>query len=392
MIAETRKKIRPTGGALRSKTTLIRVDQWEDGRLIHATRARTAETLEAWTGEEALRCLRKIESERRSLRESDNPWRSGWIGFISYDLAKTFLGEMTPSAPSAIPLLRFHRVKSARPANPMRADSNNVLPRLDPLKPSDGRRSYIQKIRRIQEDLRQGNAYEVNLSRRWEWTFRTVPNAAGLFDKLSRAMRPRFGYLDPSGGRALMSFSPELFFSVRGRDILAEPIKGTSGARDRNLARSEKDQAELLMITDLFRNDFGKVCVPGSIRAAGPFEMRLPYARHLFSRIQGRLTAAAGLPDLIRALFPSGSVTGAPKIAACRIIGELEDFSREEAFGAVGWVGKTGMEFSVAIRTALLRGRTLRYTAGGGITVYSDPAKEYEETLIKARRFIDTLG
>ena len=350
---------------------------------------RAVETLTAWTAADAVRCLEKIEADRRRLKDSGEPWKSGWIGFVSYDLGRALLfGRLAPR-PRLLPLLRFHKIVSIQNPPPLSSPSRGEEEKIS--RSSDTRDSYRKKILRIQEELRSGNAYEVNLSQRWEWTFNRAPDAARLFSKMSAALRPRYGYLERGGTESILCFSPELFFSVDKKQIHAEPIKGTSAAADRGLIRSAKDRAELLMITDLFRNDLGKICAPGSIRASAPVEMKIPYARHLFSRVQGRLNPNAGLPEIFAALFPSGSVTGAPKLAACEIIERLEPFAREEAFGAVGWIGRDRMEFAVSIRTALLRGRRLRYTAGGGITVYSDPEKEYEETLIKARKFVECL-
>lgn len=366
------------------------VERWDKRRMSRRVWPAVEETLVAWTPEEAILCLERIESNRPRLRGPDRPWERGWLGYISYDLgAAMLLGRPPHRSNRILPYLRFHRVHGS--SDRSAKIEENRIPSCLPAGRSDGRASYVRKVRAVQEELRNGNAYEVNLSQRWRWRFARRPDAAGLFRRICANLRPRYGFFERSGANAVMGFSPELFFSVDRGSIQAEPIKGTAPADDDGLLRSAKDRAELLMITDLFRNDLGKVCIPGSIRATGPAELRIPYARHLFSRVRGRLQPGAGLPQIVPALFPSGSVTGAPKIAACGIIDRLEPFAREEAFGAVGWVGRDRMDFAVSIRTALLCGRDLRYTAGGGITVYSDPGREYEESLLKASRFIESL-
>lgn len=368
---------------------MLYVERWQGAQCRRIIFDRE-ETLTARGAVEAGECLKEIERDRKRLRQSDEPWTNGWIGFLSYDLGLAWLSNTSrPARKRLLPLLRFHRVKKA--ATAQGEQGRTPLPSCRLCTRSDSRKTYIQKICAIQAQLRRGNAYEVNLAQRWDWEFDEPPDAVGLFSRIGARMRPRYGFLDQSDGYAVMGFSPELFFSVKAGRISAEPIKGTAKKLEKNLLRSEKDRAELLMITDLFRNDLGKVCAPGTIRTDEPRELELPYARHLFSRVDGRLRSGVGLADILHALFPSGSVTGAPKIAACGIIDRLEAFAREEAFGAVGWIGKDGMEFAVSIRTALLHGRSLRYTAGGGITVYSDPAKEYEETLLKSRRFAGSL-
>jgi len=358
------------------------------------------ETIEARSMEDARRCLDRIESSRRRLDGPDRPWVSGWVGFVSYEWGRRMLlgpqtgtwgrGAADPET-QCLPLIRFSRV-CVDPSRTFRGTERADFPRHRLRHSSDRRGEYLRKIGRIQEELRRGNVYEVNLSQRWTWQFDAEAQMIPLFSELSRAMRPRFGYADLSGdGTALLCFSPERFFSVRSRRIMAEPIKGTSVTRGA-LLRSGKERAELLMITDLFRNDFGRICRPGSIRAEGPFVLELPYAFHLFSRVRGTLTPMAGVAEVLTALFPSASVTGAPKLAAVRLIDRLEPFRREEAFGAIGWIGKDRMEFAVSIRTALYRRRRLRYTSGGGITIYSDPKKEYEESLLKAVRVKETLA
>ncbi|MBI4178009.1 chorismate-binding protein [bacterium] len=366
----------------------VLIERWENGRARRVRAGRIEETLTAWTPDEAVWCLDRIDAGRKTLRRG-RPWESGWIGFVSYELGRMFLPGLTRSWRRQLPLLRFHRVSACKPVSEPASRGSRIRAKTAQ---TDDRESYGDKIFKIRKALQRGDAYEVNLSQRWEWRYPRVPDARRIFDRASRLMHPRFGFFERTGASAILGFSPELFFSVRKTRIQAEPVKGTAGTGERGLVGSAKDRAELLMITDLFRNDLGKICRTGSIHAEGPIEMRIPYARHLFSRVSGHLRKSIPLIELLAAVFPSGSVTGAPKISACRIIDSLEPFAREESFGAYGWIGRDDMEFAVAIRTAAIVGRVLRYTAGGGITIYSDPEKEYEESLLKAGRFFEALG
>jgi anthranilate/para-aminobenzoate synthase component I len=210
------------------------------------------------------------------------------------------------------------------------------------------------------------------------------------------------GYGAVGPGRALCSISPELFLSLSNGVVLTRPIKGTrpraahGGGGDararRELARSQKERAELNMIVDLERNDLGRVCEYGSVRvvSAGDVE-ELPTLYHRVATITGRLHPERTPADLIKAAFPGGSVTGAPKIRAMEIIAELEPELRGPYCGAIGWVGLNGdLELSIAIRTALYDGsrQAAHYHAGSGIVADSVPDKEYEETLHKAAAFL----
>jgi para-aminobenzoate synthetase component 1 len=191
--------------------------------------------------------------------------------------------------------------------------------------------------------------------------------------------------------------------ALSGRTVEARPIKGTrrrasSPARDAELARelasSEKDRAENVMIVDLLRNDLSRVCLPGSV--AVPVLCGVEsYAsvHHLTSVVTGHLKPGLDIADLVAASFPGGSITGAPKIRAMEIIGEIEGEDRGIYCGSIGWIGFDGCaDLNIAIRTMSFDGETLSFGAGGGITLLSKPDEEYEETLAKAERLFQPLG
>jgi para-aminobenzoate synthetase component 1 len=214
-------------------------------------------------------------------------------------------------------------------------------------------------------------------------------------------------------GRAVLSSSPELFLDLAVGRVVTRPIKGTRprraaepetsdfNCRQRDdLLRSEKDKAELVMITDLERNDLGRVCDYGSVRVTNPRAVEAYEAvYHTVATVEGRLHAEADLVDLLRATFPGGSITGAPKVRAMQIIAELEPTRRSVYTGAVGYLAPpSGAEpagrcvLNIAIRTLLVAGQAVHLQAGGGIVADSDPAAEFDETSDKARAMLAALG
>lgn len=262
---------------------------------------------------------------------------------------------------------------------------------------------YENAVKRALEYIRAGDIYQVNLSQRltvpWEFS------PAELYLRLRRATPSQFGAYFGSGllgsDFALCSVSPELFLRRRGSSLITRPIKGTrprTGSRDADarakaeLSQNAKERAELNMIVDLERNDLGRVCEYNSVRVVSTGEIEeLPTLFHRVATIEGQIRADCSLPELLEAMFPGGSVTGAPKIRAMQIIEELEHSPRGPYCGAIGWIGLNGdLELSIAIRTALYDGaaKQVHYHAGSGIVADSDPRQEYEETLHKAAAFL----
>jgi para-aminobenzoate synthetase component 1 len=192
----------------------------------------------------------------------------------------------------------------------------------------------------------------------------------------------------PSAGVAVASASPERFLTRHGRDVWSSPIKGTAALADRFTA---KDRAENVMIVDLVRNDLGRVCEYGSVQVPSLLEVEAhPGLFHLVSTVSGRLRPDVGWPELLDATFPPGSVTGAPKISACRLIDELEPVSRGPYCGAVGWVDADAGrgELNVAIRTFWIRDGRLHFGTGGAVTWDSTAEGEWVETELKAHRLM----
>lgn len=256
------------------------------------------------------------------------------------------------------------------------------------------RDDYLRAVERVRRYIADGDVYQVNLARRFSLHTPHTPEA--LYRRL-RVCNPssHAAFLRTTGG-AILSSSPELFLQHRHGRVITRPIKGTrprgqSGADDarqcRELECSAKDHAELNMIIDLMRNDLGRVCEFGSVRVtdAGRIET-LPTLYHRTATVEGVLRSDGGAGDLLRAAFPGGSVTGAPKIRAMQIIDELEPAPRGVYCGSIGFVGLDGfLSLNIAIRTLIHTGTTVQFHAGSGLVADSDPEQEYAEILAKAR-------
>lgn len=260
---------------------------------------------------------------------------------------------------------------------------------------------YCGRIDRLREEIAAGNVYQVNFTERCEFTFDGAPEA--LYVAMKRRQPSPWSAMLNTGDRLVLSFSPELFFVREGQLIETMPMKGTapraaSAEQDRaareGLSRCEKNRAENLMIVDLLRNDLGRVCSLGSVQASGLFETQTyPTLHQMVSTIRGELRPAIRLYDLFGALFPCGSVTGAPKVRAMKLIRELERSPRGVYTGAIGFIlpgGRTA--FNVAIRTIELQGRRRGvYGTGSGIVWDSEPQQEYRECMLKTAILSDLV-
>jgi para-aminobenzoate synthetase component 1 len=259
--------------------------------------------------------------------------------------------------------------------------------------------AHVAAVRAALTLIAAGDAYQVNLAQRL--LARWPADVTALYRRLRAASPASHAALLPDLG--LASASPERFLQVRGGRVVTEPIKGTRPRADDatldaaladDLATATKDRAENVMVVDLERNDLGRVCLPGSVRVPALLELRaLPTVWHLVSTVTGTLRPGTGYGALLRATFPSGSVTGAPRLAAMRAIGRLEPVRRGWYCGAVGFLGAGEAGLSVAIRTATLHADgTATYGAGGGIVADSEPDAEVAESLDKAVPFLRAVG
>jgi aminodeoxychorismate synthase component I len=271
---------------------------------------------------------------------------------------------------------------------------------------------YLAAVDRIKELIRAGDTYQVNLTQQLSVPLYGDVLPADIFIHLRRSHPAPFAaYLDRESS-FVISASPEQFVTIKHagsvRTIMASPIKGTrprgtDAAGDEkmraDLLDSEKDRAENTMIVDLMRNDLGRICEFGSVKVDELCRLDVhPTLFHLVSDVSGKLREDVGYSDVIRAAFPCGSITGAPKIRTMEIIDRIETVRRGLSMGAIGCRIAPGIfgndeifEMSVAIRTMVVRDGEARFNVGGGITIDSDPEAEYDESMLKAKALLTSL-
>jgi para-aminobenzoate synthetase component 1 len=270
------------------------------------------------------------------------------------------------------------------------------------LRSSFTHRDYLEAVGRVREYIFAGDIFQANLSQRFEVPLRESPWA--FYSRLRRRNPAPFAAFLETRDASVVSASPERFLHVdRSGVVETRPVKGTrprgvgpehDAALGQALAESAKDRAENLMIVDLMRNDLSRVCAPGTVRVSELFSLeRYATVHHLVSTVVGHLEPGYDALHLLRAAFPGGSITGAPKLRAMEIIAELEPSQRSVYCGSIGYFSVTGdLDTSIAIRTAVVRDGRVYFSAGGGIVADSDPEQEYRETLDKARALIDALA
>jgi para-aminobenzoate synthetase component 1 len=377
-----------------------------------------------------LRDLGQVLADREAL----------WVGYLGYDLGRYI--EKLPSLANddrGWPIVQMQRCPGWlihdnvtgqwRACGAWRDYENSDAPDLPTLpvndvrfhadtpKPLIDRAAHERAIARALEYIAAGDIFQVNLTQRF--TAQCDGNPRALYDTLARQSPAWYGaylelenprnHADPAGQtqptRRIACNSPELFFSLDGqRNVTTRPIKGTrpASADPHELLNSAKDHAELTMIVDLLRNDLGRVCAYGSVRVPEPRVIEShPTVHHTAATVTGKLHPSKTLIDLLRAVMPGGSITGAPKVRAMQIIDELEPVRRGPYTGAIGYIHGDTACFNIAIRTLLIesgtddasRGRGhVDYSVGGGIVADSTPAGEYEESLVKAQAMLRALS
>jgi len=265
-----------------------------------------------------------------------------------------------------------------------------------PLSSSYSKPSYLEAVHKIKAYIEEGDIYQANLSQRFTGDFKG--SAYELYRQMQEVNPVSFAAYLQFPGISIVSNSPERFLSLRKGRLETRPIKGTiargaDGMADADAARrlksSRKDGAEHLMIVDLERNDLGRVCRFGSVQVEDLKRIETySNLHHMVSTVSGRVKDGTGPIDCIRAAFPGGSITGAPKVRAMEIINEVEPVPRWVYTGSIGYIGfDGGMDMNIAIRTAFISGEKICFSVGGGIVADSDPLAEYEETMLKSEVF-----
>jgi para-aminobenzoate synthetase component 1 len=341
---------------------------------------------------EVVSALAQAEAARRK-----GAWIAGYVAYEAGYALEPKLARLMPRRRTGplVALGVFSGPEAAGPVLARAAEEGRTTLMTAPL-PVVGRRAYGNAARRIFDYIAAGDCYQVNLT--FPMTARLQGGTPlGLYGAFRRTGAVGHGaYVDLGVGPVVVSRSPELFFSVQGSKVVTRPMKGTrprgrDAAEDAaiiaELKGAEKDRAENLMIVDLLRNDISRLSQVGTVKVPALFAIETYSTVHqMTSTVEGVLEGPASLAGLMAALFPCGSVTGAPKIRAMEIIREVEAAPRGVYCGAVGWMSPEGdADFSVAIRTLSVSGDRIVMNVGGGLTHGSTAAGEWEEALWKAR-------
>lgn len=352
------------------------------------------------------------------------PFIGGALGYFSYDLGRrvesipNIAEQDIPTADMAVgiydwALIADHKTATLTLVQPEGADRLYWLQQFVAIKEDKSEFSltsewqsnmteveYATKFNVIQEYLKSGDCYQINLAQRFHAQYQGSEWQA--YQKLATQNGAPFSAFIRTPEVAILSVSPERFLQVRDRKIETKPIKGTRprsndpelDVKEAEILRhSAKDRSENLMIVDLLRNDIGRVSKPGSVKVPKLFDIEsFPAVHHLVSTITGELDDNYTISDLLSASFPGGSITGAPKIRAMEIIEELEPHRRNLYCGSIGYISRCGtMDTSITIRTLIAYQDTLYASAGGGIVADSEVELEYEETLHKLSKILPIL-
>ena len=395
--------------------------------------------------DDPLALLKQLEHsvfDNITLPETHLPFKTGAVGYFSYDLGRCF--ERLPSTASDdinLPLMAvaiytealvFDRQKSqfylVAPADQWQqhadkvmtlsvatSDKNKVKSQEQNREQSDqpnfsltsdwqanmSKAQYQQKFAQVQAYLHSGDCYQINLAQRFQASYQGDEFSAYL--KLREANQAPFSAFMRLPNHCIISISPERFLQLSGNKVQTKPIKGTltrgetaeaDKANAEQLSNSTKDRAENLMIVDLLRNDLSRVCQAGSVKVPKLFDIEsFPAVHHLVSTVEGELASEHDGTDLLRAAFPGGSITGAPKIRAMEIIEELEPHRRNLYCGSIGYLSACGnMDTSITIRTLICQNEQLYCWAGGGLVADSKVDSEYQETFDKVRKILPVLA
>lgn len=346
----------------------------------------------------------------------------GFVGYLSYDFGMELLkikrkNEAYYKMPEVLMgyFEDFILIDHKEHCTYIHTEDQEILNKICSLKDSiditdqDGKIDLESNFRQEEfekcvEDVRNyikiGDVYQVNISQQFRGAGRLQP--VKLYKRFREANYGPYNAFLNAGEFSILSTSPEQFLRKRQDEIMTRPIKGTNRKSNdkaenellkEELFNSEKNRSELLMIIDLERNDLSRICIPGTVNVEALFDVE-EYAtvNHLVATVKGKIKDDIVFSDIIRAMFPGGSITGAPKLRSMEVIEELENVSRGIYTGSIGYISSNGnMDFNIAIRTAVINNEGVLYNVGGGITWDSEPTDEYEETLHKGRAIYKVL-
>jgi para-aminobenzoate synthetase/4-amino-4-deoxychorismate lyase len=332
-----------------------------------------------------IRCHRLYEVEN-TFQRMEKALADGYYlaGFLSYEAGYAFEACFRNNNVYDFPLLCFGAYKNPGPLpNPPTVRPKTISPKIN-LATDE----YFESLAKIKKLLLQGETYQVNYTFKQKFKYQGNPYA--LYRKLkSHQLTPYSAFIE-ARDFSIFSYSPELFFRKKGDKIKVKPMKGTiepGGKNALQLMNDPKNRSENLMIVDLLRSDLGRIARTGTVKTTKLFEVeKHETIYHMTSTVEAKIPRNLGLYDLFSNIFPSGSVTGAPKIRTMQIIRELEKEERKIYTGCIGFITpQKDMVFNVAIRTLLLEGARGEMGIGSGIVFDSNPCKELEECLLKSK-------
>ncbi len=368
------------------------------------------------------------QSLRVAREEPRWPFRGGWALFLGYELAAQVEPVLDlPAARGGLPVAVALRcpaavlrdrttgecIAVAESGNEAMLDAiaadaaaSRTLPTLPAWTPpvaldEDAPEAFTRGVSRILDYLAAGDIFQANLSRGWQARFESTLDPARLYARSRVANPAPFAGLFAGDGWAVVSASPERLVSIRGDVVETRPIAGTrprfegddDASRIRELVGHPKERAEHVMLVDLERNDLGRVCTPGSVEVDELMTVEsYAHVHHIVSNVRGRLREDATPGQVIRAVFPGGTITGCPKVRCMQIIAELESGGRGAYTGAMGWLNRDGdLDLNILIRSAEVEGGVARFRTGAGIVADSHPLRELDETRAKARGMLAAL-
>ena len=369
------------------------------------------------------------QQNRQDIGTTSTPFRGGWFVYLSYELAAQVEPSLKlpdtdddlPTAfacrfPAAIIVDRLQgRAQIICEAGfdsefeKIQQDCAQLLAEiaLDDLQMSalqeDDEQPYFERFAKLQRYILDGDVFQVNLSRRWQAQLQQPVTHAALFKRLTAANPGPFNALASFGEQAVISSSPERLIEVRDGLVQTRPIAGTR-PRSQNKADDDslsselmahpKERAEHIMLIDLERNDLGRICQAGSVEVNELMVLETySHVHHIVSNVRGKLREDVTPGEVIRAVFPGGTITGCPKVRCMEILAELEQQGRSAYTGSLGYLNHDGsMDLNILIRTLIRDGDQLKFRAGGGIVVDSDASRELQETRAKAKGMIVALG
>mgnify|MGYP000512897348 FL=1 len=367
--------------------------------------------------------LNKLENQCNQTSDNTSlPFNGGWFVYLSYEL----IGQIEPTLASklhksSIPIayavkipcaiITDHKLKKTYivDENNNQTRINQILSDIEAIESvpdnaingeisEESSKKFTDGVKRSLDYIVAGDVFQVNLSRKWSYSLSSKEDSAIIYKQLKKANPAPFSALVQYENFSIISSSPERLFSVNDGVLETRPIAGThprgeghlDDAQKENLISHPKEIAEHVMLLDLERNDMGRVCEYGSVYVNEIMTLETyPYVHHIVSNIKGNLRKHIGVKQIVKALFPGGTITGCPKVRCMEIINELEQMPREAYTGSVGYVSQNGkMDFNILIRSFIHQGDNLTFRAGAGIVFDSDPLRELAETRHKAQGLI----